>query len=83
MTGKPVPPRAIVFLLAGALIGVITVAVVLALAATLGAMGDEAGSSVLHWIALGCGVVLVVDLVCLVLAVSVNSLIDDRPPDEP
>ncbi len=82
MNRKPIPRPWLVVLTSLTLVLWITLAVVQALAMVLGAMGDTAGSQVVGWIALGIGVLLIVDLVCLVLALAVNALADsEEPPD--
>jgi len=81
MSRKIVPPRIVLLLTGLALVLFLTVAVVLVVAAVLGAMEDEPGRRVLHWVALGCGIPLAVDLICLLLALGINSLSDTEPPD--
>jgi len=84
MSKKPVPPRAILLLIAIALLLLIAGVIVLGLAALLGAMGDVVGSRVLNCIGLGVGVLLAVNLVFLVLVQAFNSVADsDQPSDEP
>ena len=83
MSQKLVPRGIILFLLAGVLMLPIAAAVVLAVSSLLTAMGDTIGGYVLRYIALGGGVLWVVDLTCLVLVQGLNSLIDDdRPPKQ-
>ena len=48
--------------------------VILAVAALLGEMGEPPERSPLKWVALGVGILWVVDLICLVLAQALNSL---------
>jgi len=81
MSRKIVPPRIVLLLTGLALVLLLTVGVVLAVAAVLGAMGDEPGSRVVRWVALGCGIPLIVDLICLLLALGINSLSDTEPPE--
>jgi len=70
-------------LIALAVVLLISGLVTLGLGELLGALGDELGSKVMKYIALGCGLLCVVDLICLVLAQAVNSLAEnDQPPDE-
>jgi len=84
MSTKTGLQRALVTLIVIAVVLPIGVCVILALGELLGAMGDSAGGVVLDRVALATGVLWVVDLICLVLALGVNSLIDPRgPPDEP
>ena len=46
----------------------------------LAPLADSAGGAVLHRIALGCGILWVLDLICLVLVLAIGTL---RGPDEP
>ena len=75
-----IPSRIILALIATTLLLPITICVVFGVAALLGAMGDSIGGSVLHRIALGCGILWVIDLICLVLVLAIGML---RGPDEP
>ena len=74
-----IPPRIILALIATTLLLPITICVVFGVAALLGAMGDSTGGAVLHRIALGCGILWVIDLICLVLVLAIGAL---RGPDE-
>jgi ammonia channel protein AmtB len=74
-----ISPRIILALIATILFLPITICVVFGMAALLAAMGDYAGGAVLHRIALGCGILWVIDLICLVLASAIGSL---RGPDD-
>jgi hypothetical protein len=56
----------------------ITISVLVAASTLLVAMGDTVGGVVLRYIALGCGIVWVVGLVCLVVLQGFRSL--DEPP---
>jgi hypothetical protein len=76
MAGKIVPPRVLLVLIAIALMLVVVIAVVLGLAAILLQMGDPLPGTVLCWIALGLGILLVADLFFLVLALAVRALSD-------
>ena len=58
----------------------ITICVVIGVGALLEGMGDVAGGTALHRIALGCGIVWVIDLICLLLVLAIGTL---RGPDEP
>jgi len=81
MSQKPVPKAVTLLLIAGLLVLPISAGVVLAVSALLAAMGDTTGGAVLNYIALGCGILWVVDLASLVLAEGLNSLSDrDEPP---
>ena len=71
-----------------AVAGLLPLAIVVLLAAArhLDGMQDAAAASVLDRVALGLGVLWVIDLVCLLLAVGINSLgppPDGPPPDGP
>jgi hypothetical protein len=68
-------------ILAGILLP-ISLCVVLGVAALLVQMGDSAGGAVLHRIALAGGILWVLDLICLLLVVAVNSLRGPDGPDE-
>jgi hypothetical protein len=82
MTRQIIPSRIVLLLTAFGLVLILTVGVILAVGAVLGAMGDAAGGRVLNWVALGCSIPLLVDLLCLVLALGINSLSDSDPPAE-
>ncbi len=82
MNKKPVPRRWLFLLTALALVLWIGVAVIEALAMVLAAMGDAVGGHVVGWIAVAAAVPLVVDLICLVLALAVNALADSGEPPE-
>ena len=83
MTNNILPQRMFLVLAAIAVVLVVGLAVVLAFGAILGAMGDEIGSLVLHWVAAGLGIVLVVDLLCLVLALAIHAAAsEEEPPGE-
>ncbi len=83
MRRQLVPQRLLLLLTALAVVLLISGFVTLGLGELLAALGDELGSRVVKSIALGCGVLCVVDLICLVLAQAVNSLAEtDEPPDE-
>lgn len=76
MVRKPVSRRVFVPLVAVALVLTVALAVILVVARILGKMGDLDGQSVLDAIALALGVVWTIDVVCLVLALGVNTLFD-------
>lgn len=83
MNRKPIPRRFLTPLVAIALVLTVAMAVILVLARALGKMGDTTGQSVLDAVALGVAVFWLTDVVCLVLAMGVNSLFDPTdPPDE-
>lgn len=84
MPGKLISSRLLLLLVAAAIVLVMTLSAVLAFGAVLGAMGDEAGDRVLRWIGAGVGLVLIVDLTCLVLALAIHAVQrPDEPPEEP
>jgi hypothetical protein len=76
-----VPQRATLALLAGTILLPIAICVVLGVAALLSAMGDATGGGVLQRVALACGIVWVVDLICLVLLLAVQAVKDHDEPD--
>jgi hypothetical protein len=78
MTEKPVSRRAVVLLIAGVAVLPLAAWAVVAVAALLGAMEDAAGELMLRRIAWLCGALWAIDLVCLVVALAINSLCE--PP---
>jgi ABC-type hemin transport system substrate-binding protein len=77
------PKRVLFLLLAAALVLLIAGAVSAGLGQLLAALGDAAAATVLGYVALACGALLVIDLVCLVLAQTLRSLgEDDDTPEE-
>jgi hypothetical protein len=82
MAGQPVSKTALLLLLAGAVVLPIGTSVVLGLAVLLGSLGDPAGATALRWVALGLGVVWVVNLVLLVLVQAFHSLSDSDDPGD-
>ena len=81
MNQRLVPRGVTLLLLAGMVILPIAAGVVLAVSALLVAMGDSAGGVVLKYLALGCGILWVVDLAALVLVQGLHGLTDhDEPP---
>ena len=83
MRPKLVPQRVLFRLLAAALVLLIASSVSVGLGQLLVAVGDTAGGSVFRYVALACGTLLVIDLVCLVFAQALRSLGDDDTPEEP
>jgi hypothetical protein len=81
MMRKPIPPRVLWTLLAAAVVLPMAIALLAGVAGLLGAMGDTWGDAVVRSVALACGLAWILDLVCLVLAQTINGLAD--PPDEP
>jgi hypothetical protein len=82
MTSKILPQRMFLVLAAIALVLVVSLAVVLAFGAILGAMEDQIGSLVLRWVAAGLGIVFVVDLLCLILALAIHAAANEEEPPE-
>ncbi len=74
-----IPHRAVLSLLATAILLPIVICVIFGVAALLQAMGDAVGGAVLYRIALGCGILWGIDLICLILVQSIRSL---QGPDE-
>ena len=74
MSNKPIPSRIMAILVAAA--GVLTVAIAVLLIAghIFGKMGDAGGQTALDGIAIGVGILWAIDLVCLLLALGINSL---------
>jgi hypothetical protein len=73
------------FLLILVFVGVIapiTVCVVLGVAALLTQMGDNAGGGVLYRIALGGGILWVVDLICLLLLLAIGAVSGPNDSDQ-
>ena len=58
----------------------VAIAVVMGVGRLLGAMQDAAGAAVLDRVALAIGILWVLDVVCLVLALGINTL---GPPTGP
>jgi len=84
MRKRLVPHNVLLPLVAAAIALLIASSVGVGLGELLIKLGDATGGKVLKYIALACGVLLVIDLVCLVLAQALNSLGDtDEPPDAP
>ena len=82
MPRRLVPHTILLLLLAAAIALLIASLVGVGLGELLLKLGDATGGTVLKYVALACGVLLVIDLVCLVLAQALNSLTDsDEPPD--
>lgn len=82
MPKRLVPHNLLLLLIVAAIGLLIASSVGVGLGELLVKLGDATGGKVLKYVALACGVLLVIDLVCLVLAQAVNSLADsDEPPD--
>jgi hypothetical protein len=78
-----VSQRIALALLAGTIILPIAICVILGIATLLATMGDHTGGSVLGYVALACGIVWVVNLICLVLALAINAMKDQDKSDGP
>ena len=83
MNRKPVSRLAVSILVAIALIFTISLGLVLAVSCIIGKMGDASGQVVLESVALAIGLAWIIDLICLVLALGVNSLHDSDSDSEP
>ena len=81
MGRRPFASRAMLPLVVVLLVLPIAISVLVAVDTLLVAMGDSAGGVVLRYIALGCGIVWVVGLICLVVLQGFRSL-DDPPPQD-
>ena len=80
MGRRPFASRAMLPLIIVLLVLPIAISVLIAVSALLVAMGDSVGGVVLKYIALACGIVWVVGLVCLVVLQGFRSL--DDPPSQ-
>jgi len=80
VAGRLISDRLVLVLAAIAVVLLVATCAVLAFGAILGAMGDVSASLVLYWIAAGLGILLVVDIVCLILGMAVRLA---EPRDEP
>ena len=82
MNQKPIPPRGVAVLAGAAVALPVAICVVLAVSALLGAMNDTTGGRVLIYVSWAFGVAWVIDLICLVVILAVNSLSDgDSNPE--
>ena len=77
MNKNPAFRYVLVALLTIALLLPIAICVMVAMAALLGSMGDAAGSAVLRYVALGFGILWVINLIVLVIANAVRLLPND------
>jgi hypothetical protein len=75
-----IPHQIVVALVVIALFLPITICVTVGVAALLEGMGDFAGGAALHRVALACGTIWVIELICLVLVLAIGTL---RGPDGP
>ena len=83
MNRKPVSSRVVAILVAIALVFTISLVVIMGVACIIGKMGDTPGQAVLEAVALAVGLAWIIDLVCLVLALGVNSLYGSDSNSEP
>ncbi len=83
MNPRPILRLVLLALIGGAVVLALVAFLLLALAVLLAAMDDLVGSAVLRYIALGCGVLWVVDLVCLVLVQGIHAISHDDPSEGP
>ena len=77
MTKKPIPPRILAVLVAVAAVLTVALTILLLAGHLFGRMGDEGGRAVMDSIAIGIGLFWIIDLVCLLFALGINSLGDD------
>ena len=80
MSQIPVPRCVLRLMMAGAFVLMVAICVIWAVSLLLGQMGDPAGQRALNYVALAAGVVLVIDLISLVLAQTLNATTE--PDDE-
>jgi len=83
MHQRLVPQGVLLLLLAVAIVLAIGVGLLMALGRILAAMGDAGGGVVVAYIALGCGVLFVLDLILLVLVLGVRSLGEPEDQSDP
>ena len=74
MDRPPMSRHTIALAVSGAIILPVAICLIMAVASLLSAMGDAAGGGVLHWVALGCGIIWAINLILLVLALAINAL---------
>jgi hypothetical protein len=80
MARKSITSRAILPLLAALVVLPIAISVLVAVSALLAAMSDKDGGVALKYIALGCGILWIVDLVSLVLLQGFHALGESAQP---
>ena len=78
------PRRLLLWLVGGLIVLPMALVLVLGLGRLLAAMGDAGGASCLERVALGVGLVWVLDMLCLLLALGVAAIaprdeLDERP----
>jgi hypothetical protein len=76
-----IPQRVTLALLAITILLPIIICVVLGTSALLASMGDVNGGDALQRVALGCGILWAVDLICLVLVLAINGMKDHDESD--
>jgi hypothetical protein len=74
MNRPPISHTIIAVIIAVAVILPIAICLILAVASLLAAMGDASGGGTLRWIALGCGIIWLLDLILLIISLGINSL---------
>jgi len=74
MSKKPIPVRMMAVLVTVAVVLTVAMTVVLVAGHIFGKMGDGGGQVAMDRIAIGIGILWVIDLVCLVFSLGVNSL---------
>jgi hypothetical protein len=79
MGHRPISTVTMLRLIAAVLVLPIAAMMIVGVAALLTKMGDAAGGTVLSYIALGCGILWAIGLVCLVVVQALNSLGDGSP----
>ena len=84
MPFKSAARRLVLSLIAVALVAPVGICLLVALGWLLAATGDAPGAAMLERIALGGGVLWVLDLVCLLLVLAIATLAEsNEPPEEP
>ncbi len=73
--------RVITILVAGFTSLGVAFSLLLAVSMLVAALGDALGATVLRWVACGCGILLAIDLVLLVVALGLKA-IDEGPRDD-
>lgn len=83
MHQRLIPQGVLLLLVAVAIMLTIGFGLLMALGRILAAMGDLGGALVLDYIALGCGVLFVFDLILLVLVLGLRSVIEPEDRSDP
>ncbi len=82
MPSKLIPSPMLLKMTLFAVLLPVTAAVLMGLARLFHAMGDAVGSRILDYVALGVGVLWVLDLLSLLLAMALNSIISSAETEE-